>query len=180
MLTEWQNHKAQLHHYIQKRVDDDAAVDDILQDVYIKASTNLHQLKAKDSLKSWLYRIAHNTIMDFYRGRSVYEALPEQIAEEELSMSEKTYQEMAEALRPLIENLPEKYRLPLQMAELQSMSQQEIAEQLDLSLSGAKSRIQRARVKLREQFMACCDIEVSRGGVTDCTPKDPNNMLCRD
>lgn len=67
MLSEWQNHKAQLHNYIHKRVDDESAVDDILQDVYIKASSNLHQLKSKGSLKGWLYKIAYNTIMDFYR-----------------------------------------------------------------------------------------------------------------
>ncbi|MGF1728737.1 RNA polymerase sigma factor SigZ [Photobacterium kasasachensis] len=179
MLSEWQNHKAQLRNYINKRVDDKDAVDDILQDVYIKASTNLHQLKAKGSLRGWLYRIAHNTIMDFYRGRSSYEELPEYIAEEELTTNEKARHEMAEALRPLIEELPEKYRLPLQMAELEGMSQQDIADRLGLSLSGAKSRVQRSRIKLREQIMECCDIEIGRNGVTDCTPKDPNCIPSR-
>ncbi|WP_367990275.1 RNA polymerase sigma factor SigZ [Vibrio sp. NTOU-M3] len=174
MLSEWQNHKAQLRNYIIKRIDDTDAVDDILQEVYIKASTNLHQLKAKGSFKGWLYRIAHNTIMDFYRGRPVYEELPEHIAEEELTTSDRAHHEMAEALRPLIEELPEKYRVPLQMAELEGLSQQEIADKLGLSLSGGKSRIQRSRIKLREQFMECCDIEIGKSGVMDCTPKDPS------
>lgn len=51
MLSEWQNHKTQLRSYVYKRVDDASVVDDILQDVYIKASSNLHQLKSQDSLK---------------------------------------------------------------------------------------------------------------------------------
>ncbi|MEH6453980.1 MAG: sigma factor, partial [Psychromonas sp.] len=59
MISEWQNHKVQLRGYVSKRIDDPDAVDDILQDVYIKASSNLHQLKSQGSLKGWLYRIAH-------------------------------------------------------------------------------------------------------------------------
>ncbi len=100
--------------------------------------------------------------MDFYRVRKPHEELPEQLVKEELSTSEKIHKEIALALKPLIGELPEKYRRPLQLAELEGLSQQAIADQLGLSLSGAKSRVQRGRVKLREQFMKCCDIEVGR------------------
>ncbi len=54
------------------------------------------------------------------------------------------------------------------------MSQQKVADELGLSLSGAKSRIQRGRAQLREHFTNCCDVEVGRGGVTDFTPKNPD------
>ncbi|GEA60176.1 RNA polymerase sigma factor SigZ [Vibrio comitans] len=179
MIAEWQNHKTQLRSYVSKRIDDIDAVDDILQDVYIKASSNLHQLKSKGSLKSWLYRIAHNTIIDFYRKRQPYEDLPEDLVAEEQDTGKQAREELAQCLRPLIEELPEKYRTPLRMAELEGVSQQEIANQLGLSLSGAKSRVQRSRVKFREQLMACCDFEVGQDGITDYSPKDPaNNPKC--
>jgi RNA polymerase sigma factor (sigma-70 family) len=100
MIYELQNHKAQLRSYVIKRIDDVDAVDDILQDVYIKASSNLHQLKSKGSLKGWLYRIAHNTIMDFYRTRQPYEALPEDLIAEEQESGKEALEELAQCLRP--------------------------------------------------------------------------------
>lgn len=172
MITEWQNHKAQLRSYISKRIDDVNAVDDILQDVYIKASGNFHQLKVTGSLKSWLYRIAHNTIMDFYRQRQSYEELPKDLVAEEQDTGKQAREELAQCLSPLIDELPEKYGTPLRLAELEGLSQQDIAEQLGLSLSGAKSRVQRARVKFRQQMMACCDFEVGQEGITGYSKKD--------
>lgn len=174
MISEWQNHKAQLRSYVSKRIDDADAVDDILQDVYIKASSNLHQLKSKGSLKGWLYRIAHNTIMDFYRGRQDFEVLPDDLVAQEQESGKQAREELAQCLRPLIDELPEKYGLPLRLAELEGVSQQDIADQLGLSLSGAKSRVQRGRVKFREQMMACCDIEMDQHGISDFSPKDPS------
>ncbi|WP_445946180.1 sigma factor-like helix-turn-helix DNA-binding protein [Shewanella sp.] len=60
------------------------------------------------------------------------------------------------------------------MAELEGVSQQEIANLLGLSLSGAKSRIQRGRVKFRQQMMACCDLELAQEGIVDYSPKSSN------
>lgn len=144
-----------------KRIDDADAVDDILQDVYIKAS-----------LKGWLYRIAHNTIMDFYRSRQPYEALPEDLIAEEQASGKEVREALAQCLRPLIDEMPEKYGIPLRLAELEGMSQHGIADLLDLSLSGAKRRVQRSRVKFREHMMACCYFEMDQEGVTDHTPKE--------
>jgi RNA polymerase sigma-70 factor (ECF subfamily) len=173
MISEWQHHKAQLRSYVSNRIDDADAVDDILQDVYLKASGNLHQLKSKGSLKGWLYRIAHNTIMDFYRQRQQFEALPDDLVAEEQESGKEAREELAECLRPLIDELPEKYGTPLRLAELEGVSQQAIADQLGLSLSGTKSRIQRGRVKFRQQMMACCDFEIGQEGITSYVPKDP-------
>jgi RNA polymerase sigma-70 factor (ECF subfamily) len=164
MLSEWQNHKAQLRSYVYKRVDDANAVDDILQDVYIKASSNLHQLKSQGSLKGWLYKIAYNTIMDFYRDKLPYDELPEDLVAEDEDTVEEARKELAECIRPLIDDLPEKYSIPLRLAELEGVPQQEIADKLGLSLSGAKSRIQRGRAKFRENLMTCCDFELNDGG----------------
>lgn len=164
MLSEWQNHKAQLRSYVYKRVDDASAVDDILQDVYIKASSNLHQLKSQGSLKGWLYKIAYNTIMDFYRDKLPYDELPEDLVAEDEDTVEEARKELAECIRPLIDDLPEKYSIPLRLAELEGVPQQEIADKLGLSLSGAKSRIQRGRAKFRENLMTCCDFELNDGG----------------
>jgi len=142
--------------------------------VYIKASSHQHQLKSQGSLKGWLYRITHNTIMDFYRDRQDFDTLPENLLAEEQDTGKQARDALAQCLRPLIDELPEKYGTPLRLAELEGMPQQDIADLLGLSLSGAKSRVQRGRVKFREQMMACCDFEVGDEGIIDYTLKDPS------
>jgi len=110
--------------------------------------------------------------MDFYRERQPYEELPEDLVAEDQDTGKQAREELAQCLRPLIDELPEKYGTPLRLAELEGMSQQGIADKLGLSLSGAKSRVQRSRVKFREHMMACCDFEVGQEGITDYSPKD--------
>lgn len=175
MESHWQEHKIRLRHYIAKQVKNDADVNDILQEVYIKAHTQQHKLKSQDSIGAWLYRIAHNTIMDHFRQQKPWDELADTLEAPVEDEAELKHQELAECLTPLIKELPEKYSVPLQMAELEGMSQKEVAETLGLSLPGAKSRIQRGRDKLQDRFTACCDIEVGAGGVTDFYRKDKNN-----
>lgn len=170
MFSEWQNHKIQLKNYIDKKLDDPSVAEDILQEVYIKANDNLQQLKVRGSIKSWLYRITHNIIMDYYRQHKNYDELPDSIVSEERDPIEENHRALASCIKPLIQELPEKYRIPLELAELEGMSQKDIAIKLGLSLSGAKSRVQRGRKLLREIMLACCDFEISKGGVTDFNP----------
>ena len=79
-------------------------------------------------------------------------------------------------LRPLLNLLPEHYAIPLCLADLEGMKQQEIADRLGLSLSAVKSRIQRARVMLRAKIVECSHLEMDEAGRpvdftirTDCT-----------
>ncbi|WP_028112545.1 RNA polymerase sigma factor SigZ [Ferrimonas kyonanensis] len=178
MLNHWQTHKDRLRGYIGKRVDSPAAIDDILQEVYLKAHTHLHQLRDNASLNGWLYRIAHNAIMDHHRQRHSHNELPDDLAAPQADVAEQAHRELAQCLVPLIDELPQRYRVPLQLAELQELSQQQIADHLGLTLSGAKSRVQRGRQQLRQRLTACCDIEVGRGGVLDYHPKDPDCRGC--
>lgn len=171
MQSHWQEHKAQLQRYIAREVSEPSAVDDILQNVYLKAHSQIHTLKSEDRVAGWLYRIAHNAVMDYYRQQKPWDELPDNLAAAEEDDAEKSHQELARCLVPLMDELPEKYRIPLRMSELEGMSQKQVAVALGLSVSGAKSRIQRGRVQLRERFTACCDIEIGRGGVTDYQPK---------
>ena len=61
--------------------------------------------------------------------------------------------------------IAETYRLPLVLSEIEGLTQKEVATRLGLSLSGAKSRVQRGREKLRQRLYECCDIETGRHGI---------------
>lgn len=166
----WQEHKTRLRGYIAKRVRESDAVDDILQEVFLKAHTSLHTVKSHASITAWLFRITANAIVDHYRSRKPWAELSDDLAAPE---PERDYiTELATCIQPLLGDLPEIYRSALMLSEIQGLSQQAVADHLGISLSGAKSRIQRGRAKLHQRLLDCCDIETGRRGVIDYTPQD--------
>jgi RNA polymerase sigma-70 factor (ECF subfamily) len=85
----------------------------------------------------------------------------------------------AEWLEELIAQLPESYRQAVRLAEMEGLTQQEVADRLDLSLSGAKSRIQRGRAMLKDVLQQCCRFEFDRrGNLMDIDPQ-PNRTVCQ-
>jgi RNA polymerase sigma-70 factor (ECF subfamily) len=67
----------------------------------------------------------------------------------------------------MVNALPETYRLPLLLSELEGLPQKEVARRLGLSLSAAKSRVQRGRERLKGVFAECCHVETDhRGSLT--------------
>lgn len=73
--------------------------------------------------------------------------------------------ELASCLQPLIDDLPDIYKEPRVLSEIEGLTQKEVAERLKLSLPGAKSRVQRGREKLRERLTDCCDVETGKNGI---------------
>jgi RNA polymerase sigma-70 factor, ECF subfamily len=166
----WGAHKARLRGYVARRVQDRDAVDDILQDVFLKAHHNLHTLKSRGSITAWLFRIASNAIADHYRSRKTWVELPDELESPEPEAD--PVGELAACLQPLIDDLPETYRVALVLSEIEGLPQREVAARLGISLSGAKSRVQRGREKLRQRLHDCCVIETGRQGVIGFEPRD--------
>lgn len=178
MSTLWEEYKARLRGYVAKRVDDRDAVEDILQDVFLKAHQNLPDLKARDRVAAWLFRIASNAIADHYRQRQRWVDLPLDL--ESPQPEPDRIADLADCLHPLIADLPETYRTALILSEIEGLPQSEVAHRLGLSVSGAKSRVQRGRAQLLERLNACCLIESRRRGTLEFEPRDKNcSEQCR-
>jgi RNA polymerase sigma-70 factor (ECF subfamily) len=171
----WEEHKARLRGYVAKRVRDNDVVDDILQDVFLKAHNNLHTLKSHGSVASWLFRIASNAIADHYRFQKPWVELPDELESPE--PEHDPVGELAACLQPFIADLPETYRAALTLSEIEGLPQREVATLLGISLSGAKSRVQRGREKLRQRLHDCCVIETGRHGIID---YEPRNKDCKE
>ena len=159
----WRQYHRKLGAFIRSRVAEEDA-DDILHDLFFKMRAKLPQLENPDRLQSWLFRIASNAIIDHYRSKRPTEELPEWVAEPGADPGEQAKTELAACLRPMIEELPPDYREAVYLAELQGRTQREVAEVQGLSLSGAKSRVQRGRAMLQEMLAACCDLKLDRRG----------------
>lgn len=152
----WDVFHNKLLSFIHKRVEDKAAADDILQDVFMKIHKNIDTVKEHRKIDSWVYQIARNTIIDHYRIRKNNVELPEWLASPDVASEKSSEQEIFACLSSLLEQLPEKYRSAVRRYDLEGMSQKEIAELENISLSGAKSRVQRGRAKLIEALHECC------------------------
>ncbi len=94
--------------------------------------------------------------------------MPEDLVSEEAEADDRVRQELARCLIPLVNGLPTPYRRALTLAHLDGLTQREVASRLGLALSGAKSRVQRARKMLAGALLECCRVELDRrGGVMD-------------
>ncbi len=160
----WREHQAALRAFIRRRVADNGAAEDILQEVFLKMHGGLASLRDRTRLRGWLYRTARNAILDYYRARKPTVEIPDWLAGPEQDPGETARQEMAQCLLPMIRQLPEKYREAVILSELEGLPQREVAEMQSLSLSGAKSRIQRGRALLREMLAECCRLYFDRRG----------------
>ena len=82
-------------------------------------------------------------------------------------------------LEPMIGELPEKYRDALLLTDIKGLTQKELSEKLDISVSGAKSRVQRGREQLRENLLKCCHLEFNgTGKIVEYRPKAGKCKTC--
>jgi RNA polymerase sigma-70 factor (ECF subfamily) len=160
--TIWKAFHHELFNFINKRVKDKDISNDILQDVFIKIHLKLKTLSDKDKLASWVYQITRNSILDYFRKQKPKVSLSDNLIELE---EEKVFNaELANCLKPMIEQLPDNYKEAILQTEMGVLSQKEYADKLGISYSGAKSRIQRARQQLHTLFNECCSIESDKYG----------------
>lgn len=162
--TLWQTHHDALLAFIQSRVADHAIAADILQEVFIKIIDKLDVLREQEKVRSWLYQITRNAIIDYFRKEKVRTRIGEEWGKDEDWEDDTAMQHMESCIRPMIDSLPTKYREALILSEIEGLSQKELAAQLGISYSGAKSRVQRGRLLLKQTLTDCCTFELDRYG----------------
>ena len=175
MTTErvWEEFHPKLKQFVLRRIPDEQSGEDILQDVFLKIHTRIDTLRNEEKLQSWIYQIARNAIADYYREhRATLELSEVPALLEEPGDNDDIVNELIPSIKAMVDSLPADYREALLLTEYQGLTQRELAEKLGLSLSGAKSRVQRAREKLKTMLLDCCHFEFDRRGkVIDYQPK---------
>ena len=166
------------------RVGNHQDAEDLLQDVFLRAHVALGGVEDKGRVRPWLYRIAANAIVDYHRRKrlptrpALPGGIPDELAVDETG-PENLNGEVLSCLPSAIRELPEKYRHALTLADLEDRTQKEVAEELGISLSGAKSRVQRARKKLKAILQSCCRFELDRlGNILGYTPRGETCRHC--
>ncbi len=148
----WREYYTRLLSFIQSRVGNSSIADDILQEVFVRIHSHIDTLKESSKIQSWIYQIARNAIIDHYRLHKT-QKLPAALANPETDPGDKAKQEIEGCILPMIQSLPEQYRMALMLSEIEGLTQREVAAKQGLSLSGAKSRIQRGREMIKERLL---------------------------
>ena len=167
----WSEYRAAIKAFLQRKISDPDEVDDLLQEILIKVHKNLSSLESVTKTKAWLFQIANNTIIDFYRKRDRGIAL----SADDLWYSEENdqaQQKLAQCVTPFIKALPKESADLLTEIELHGRSQKEVADKFGINYSTLKSRVQKGRKQLRSLFEGCCDLSIDKNGaIIDFDPK---------
>lgn len=175
----WTHLSSDLRRFIRRRVSDDHVADDLLQETFVRVHRNVGTLQDSDRLAAWVYQIARNVVHDHHRKATNSTVALADIDSVDDRLSRGRCRG-CDWMDEMIRSLPDGYREAVQLAEVEGLPQQEVGDRLGLSLSGAKSRIQRGRALLKDALEACCHFEFdSRGNLMDYDPK-PDRKVCRD
>ena len=146
--------------YLKK---DDNELNDIAQDVLIKLSKKISQLKNPIYFKTWLNQIIVNSYYDYLRKnkkKPIFSSLSNDNEEEKYKIEDYRanpqdailYSELDKIIKKSIENLPIQYKIPITLREIQGLSYQDISNITHSSLGTVKSRISRAREMIKDKI----------------------------
>jgi len=169
----WSELQTNIRGFVGRRVRQPADADDIVQQVFLQVHRGLPSLRDTSRLHAWVYQTTRRVIADYYRtpsharevtAGSAIDVAPSSAASTDADADSAALQELSTCLAPIIGTLDVADRQALQLVELDGLTQTAAAQRLGLSTSGMKSRVQRARRRLRSALDACCRIALDRRG----------------
>jgi RNA polymerase sigma-70 factor (ECF subfamily) len=161
----WHELGDRLRIYVSRRVNPGDA-DDVVQSVMVKLLERRGEIDA-DSVRAWLFTVTRNAVAEYYRRHRPAIDLDSfgDVAEtDDTDPSDRAIGSLSDCLDPMLRTLPDADADLLRRIDLHGEAQTELAASLGVPLSTLKSRVQRARTKLRSAFDACCAIDLSRNG----------------
>jgi RNA polymerase sigma-70 factor (ECF subfamily) len=150
-------YEQRVRNVLQRLLDDRRDVEEATQDSFVQAWRNLDRFRGDAAVFTWLYRIAVNEALARLRRKQfpttdVEKAQPAaNLAEEPHAAAESG--ELEDFLAERIRKLEPEYRAPLVLRDVIGLSNEEVAAVLDLSVAATKSRIHRARMRIREELV---------------------------
>ncbi len=155
-----QRNSERITRYIGRVVRDGRAVEDLAQDVFLKALSHPEHYQPTARLSTWLYRIATNLALNYLKQPALRRERSQrttaridifdqhqQSPERQVSLDEMKAQVAAAVLR-----LPAKQRVALTLFEYENCSYEQIAAMLDVSIEAVRSLLLRARARLRREL----------------------------
>lgn len=169
----WAEFAGRLRAFVARRVPPGIEPDDVVQEVFLRVMRHLPSLRDAERIEAWLFQIARNTLNDAMRARQRRDSRTDALeidlpADAEIEDVRAAEAELAPCLTPMVARLAEPYRQAIELTSVSGLTQAEAAKRAGVSVSGMKSRVQRAREQLRAMLLQCCEVDVDqRRGVAD-------------
>lgn len=162
----WLAHEGELRGYLRHRVADDDAADDVLQDVFVKAMRQGQGFCSLDNPRAWLFQVARNTLVDRARTAHPHEAFTDELADTTpLSVEDMApVDALADCLTRTLGELAAEDQDILRACDLEGQTQRTFAQAHGLTVPATKSRLLRARQRLRDRLTRVCQISFEPNG----------------
>ncbi|WP_213806027.1 RNA polymerase sigma factor [Granulicella sp. dw_53] len=157
--------------FVQRRVNDRATAEDILQSAFLRILDSAGQLRENDSAVAWFYRILRNAIIDHYRRRASEGAALERWVQEletEVHPDPLLHDTACQCIAHALDMLTPAYASLLREVDLGEVTLSNYAHSQAITPGNAAVRAHRARAALRKQLLRCCGVCATHGCI-DCT-----------
>lgn len=176
-----------VYNYVLRMVRESPIAEELTQDIFVKVYKSLSEYRGDSTLSTWIYSIATNTCLDYFRSRPhkksektdllraedlLASALPVDLMEPPSAEDEIIQAQMSSCVLNYIDDLPEEYRAVILLHDLHGFTNPEIAKITGTSLENVKIRLHRARKKMQEVFSSKCDFYRDERNVLRCVEKE--------
>ena len=153
----WRQHKEEIRGFLSNRAGSVAEADDLLQEVFLKALLQGKDFCGLDNPRAWLFHVARNLLVDRLRLTREQVPLPDDLSAEPTTESVPV-DLLSQCLPRVLTELSPEDREAVLLCDIQGMTQKDYAQHTGVSLPASKSRVQRARLRLRAQLAKSCQV----------------------
>lgn len=179
-----------IYNYVLRMVKDHSLAEELTQDIFVKTYNSLSDFRGESKLSTWIFRIATNACLDYFRSRPHKKddrtdllnpedllnlSLPDEQQKIPTAEDELINAEMSSCVRGYIDDLPEEYRAVILLHDLRGFTNPEIARITGTSLENVKIRLHRARCKMKEIFSDKCSFYRDERNVLRCVQKEDDD-----
>ena len=163
----WRQHQAEIRRFLVNRAGSAVDADDLLQEVFLKALLQGQAFCNLENPRAWLFHVARNLLVDRLRLTREELPLPDDLCADSASQLEPV-DLLSQCLPRVLSELSAADREAIVLCDIQGVTQQDFARYLGRSLPAAKSRVQRARRRLRARLTEACQVRFDAQGQVCC------------
>jgi RNA polymerase sigma-70 factor (ECF subfamily) len=165
VINSWRAHESELRNYLQHRVGDRHLAEDLLQDVFVKAMRQGSGFCNLDNQRAWLYLVARNAVVDYLRLHretiELQDDIPQPVEQSDPVVA------LSACIGRVLTELSAEDRDIIEQCDLNGMKQQDYAQAHNLTLPAVKSRLLRARQRMRVTLSTNCKVQFDEKGLVE-------------